>query len=378
MPTSEFFEVYWQKKPCLLRQAIAGFENAFNRQELYEIASQPQVESRVVLEKDGDYPWQVLHGPFDIEDFKELPPDHWSLLIQNAEHYLQSAHSLLDKFNFIPNWRVDDLMISYAPDAGSVGPHFDSYDVFLYQAMGERSWSINRDGYDDSSCIDGLDLRIIDGFQAQEEFTLLPGDMLYLPPGIGHHGIAIGESMTCSIGFRAPSSHELLSGFVDYVLQHQIDTRYTDPDLTQRKYPGEISKAELKKIDTLFRSALPGPEELADWFARFASCGTELELGTDTKAGENRDDITHLLKKEQSLYKPQALRVVFIRKEPDVVVYVCGEAYTLPARYLQFVHDFSSKQAFRNPVYATKTDHDEVLNLLHSLYCKGLLAPYRS
>ena len=327
IPTNEFLEFYWQKKPCLLRRAFPEYQADFDKQRLLETACLSQVESRVVLEKDGDYPWQVLQGVFNIEDFEELPLSHWSLLVQNAEHYFQSASSLLSKFNFIPNWRIDDLMISYAPDAGSVGPHFDSYDVFLFQAKGQRKWSINCKEYKDSDCIDGLDLRIIEDFQADEEYILEPGDMLYLPPGTGHHGVAIGESITCSIGFRAPSNHELLAGFVDYVLQNQMEIRYSDPELRKTQYSGELREVELQKIDSLFRSTLPEPDALADWFGRFISSNHEMELETEVKNGIDRQETINLLKKEKKLCKPSELKAVFIRKKTDIVLYICGKAF---------------------------------------------------
>ena len=158
MPVAEFLESYWQKKPCLLRQAFPGFKADFDQGALLALAHDEAVESRLVLEQDGDYPWQVLHGPFQTGELDYLPQSHWCLLVQNAELHLPSAHQLLQHFCFIPNWRIDDLMISYAADSGSVGPHLDSYDVFLLQAAGKREWAINTDDFDESDFIDDLDL----------------------------------------------------------------------------------------------------------------------------------------------------------------------------------------------------------------------------
>ena len=374
MPVAEFLESYWQKKPCLLRQAFPGFKADFDQGALLALAHDEAVESRLVLEQDGDYPWQVLHGPFQTGELDYLPQSHWSLLVQNAELHLPSAHQLLQHFCFIPNWRIDDLMISYAADSGSVGPHLDSYDVFLLQAAGKREWAINTDDFDESNFIDDLDLRIIDNFRAEEKFTLEAGDMLYLPPGVAHHGIAIGESITCSIGFRAPSSQELLAHFVDEVLQESPDQRYSDPDLVPREHCGEISTEELAGIERLFRSSLPDASALATWFGRYVSQAPESLRDAEPSAQMNQAEMLLNLKSSRLLVKSASVRSVFIRKDDGLVLFANGIDYFLNLEFSGFVYDFCSKHKMENPLHGLDTPAEELAKVIQELYLRGLLS----
>jgi 50S ribosomal protein L16 3-hydroxylase len=201
---------YWQRRPLLVRQAIPGFVPPLDPQALLELASDEAVESRFVS-RHGKR-WSLEEGPFEAEALPPLSRRNWTLLVQGVELHLDAAHELLSRFRFIPDARVDDLMISLASDGGGVGPHLDSYDVFLLQAWGKRRWRIGP--VRSPKLVEGLPLRILADFEADQEWLLEPGDMLYLPPGWGHDGIAEGPCMTCSIGFRAPSRHEFLSAFL--------------------------------------------------------------------------------------------------------------------------------------------------------------------
>ena len=374
MPVSEFLENYWQKKPCLLRQAFPDFKAGFDRESLLALACDESVESRLVLERDGDYPWQVLSGPFDQAELNELPSRHWSLLLQNAELHLPSAYRVLNQFNFIPNWRIDDLMISYACDAGSVGPHLDSYDVFLLQAAGKREWTINANDFDENDFIDGLDLRIIENFRAEEKYVLETGDMLYLPPGIAHHGIALGESITCSIGFRAPSSHELLTSYVDDVLERSEDKRYSDPGLMQRQHPGEITQVELADIESLFRATLPDSSSLATWIGRYLSLPSGSFIDLQTVSPVNRTEMMRDLKTSRQLLKAASVRSVFFRNDDGLLLFVNGDKYFLPQEYSHFAHDFSSNQVIDNPLHDVDSPPSVMAAVIQDLYMRGLLS----
>lgn len=180
----EFLADYWQKKPLLVRQAIPDYRSPISADELAGLACQENVESRIVLEKDRLAPWSVLHGPFYESDFSTLPDTHWTLLVQECNQHVPELALLLDSFNFIPNWRVDDIMVSYAVEHGSVGPHTDQYDVFLLQAEGTRHWKINRSLDKDAAYLEDTELRILNNFESEQDWILEPGDMLYLPPGV--------------------------------------------------------------------------------------------------------------------------------------------------------------------------------------------------
>ena len=200
---SDFIRQYWQKQPCLIRQAIPDFESPISPQELAGLACEDEVHSRLIIEKGAETPWQLSYGPFAEEVFTALPETHYSLLVSECEKWIPECRSLLAQFQFIPAWRIDDLMVSYAAPGGSVGPHSDEYDVFLLQAEGKRQWQYTDTRVDNPALIADLDLAIMQDFNSDQEAILSPGDLLYLPPGIAHHGVAIGfGNPSCSINCR--------------------------------------------------------------------------------------------------------------------------------------------------------------------------------
>jgi 50S ribosomal protein L16 3-hydroxylase len=232
----QFFTEYWQKKPLLIRQAIPDFSPLLSAEELFALAGRDDVESRLI--SFFNQHWEMKNGPLAQLPLEE--PKDWTLLVQGVNLHHRAADALLRQFRFIPDARLDDLMISYATDGGGVGPHFDSYDVFLLQAHGQRRWRIG--AQKDLSIIEGMPLKILRDFQQEQEFVLEPGDMLYLPPHYAHDGVAIGECMTYSIGFRAPSFQEMGESFLQF-MSDTIDLpgRYVDPDLKASAHPAEIS-----------------------------------------------------------------------------------------------------------------------------------------
>ncbi len=203
---AQFMRRHWHKKPLLVRQAIPNFQPPVLRPEMFALAAQESVESRLIVQQPGTG-WRLQHGPFAKSAFPAFKQSHWTLLVQGVDLHHDAVHALMQQFRFVPEARLDDLMISYASNGGGVGPHFDSYDVFLLQAHGKRRWRIGRQK--DLTLRDGIPLKILAEFEPEEEFVLEPGDMLYLPPRYAHDGIAEGECMTYSIGFRAPARAEL-------------------------------------------------------------------------------------------------------------------------------------------------------------------------
>jgi 50S ribosomal protein L16 3-hydroxylase len=240
---AQFLRDYWHKKPLLIRQAIPGFKPLLPFEQLAELATKDFVESRLVTLSDGA--WDLQQGPLTA-----LPPRSqraWSMLVQGINLHDDAADALLRRFRFVPDARLDDLMVSFATDGGGVGPHFDSYDVFLLQAEGQRRWRIS--AQKDLSLVDGLPLKILSKFKAEQEFILEPGDMLYLPPHYAHDGVAIGDCQTYSIGFRAPSYQELGENFLQFMADSiDLPGRYADPDLEPGKKPAEIPKHMLSTI----------------------------------------------------------------------------------------------------------------------------------
>ena len=256
---AQFLAEYWQKKPLLIKQAITDFAGLLRPEELAGLACEDEVQARIVQQKGEK--WLLKNGPFDDADFSKLPKKDWSLLVQSVNHYVPEATDLLKQFDFIPHARLDDLMVSYAPDGGGVGPHFDSYDVFLLQGQGKRLWRISEQS--DLNLVDGAPLRILKNFETSQEWLLEAGDMLYLPPKIAHWGIAVStkneegdteDCMTYSIGFRAPKNHELASEFLgfmqDKLAQEELKLTgmYQDADLALQNHPAEISEAMIKQV----------------------------------------------------------------------------------------------------------------------------------
>ena len=249
---AQFLRRHWQKKPLLARAGLPQFASLVTRRDLFEMARSADTESRLIL-RNGRR-WQVNHGPFTRRDFAQLPARNWTLLVQGVNHVLPQAQALLAQFDFIPYARLDDLMVSFAPPGGGVGPHFDSYDVFLLQGEGRRRWRVSRQR--DLALVEGAPLKILRDFRASREWELAPGDLLYLPPRCAHDGVALEECITCSIGFRAPSAQDLCSRFLDFV-QDRLDAPglYADPELRPARHPARIDRQLTRGLLRLLEGA---------------------------------------------------------------------------------------------------------------------------
>jgi 50S ribosomal protein L16 3-hydroxylase len=236
----DFMRRHWQKKPLLVRQAVPGGVALQTRAELFALAGQDGVEARLIVHDEAG--WTLRHGPIARRTFPKVDQPRWTVLVQGVDLHVEAAHALLSQFRFVPDARLDDLMISWASDGGGVGPHVDSYDVFLLQVQGRRRWRIGRTR--DTTLVPDVPLRILQNFEAEEEWLLEPGDMLYLPPGWAHDGVAEGECMTASIGFRAPPKEtlgrEVLQRVLDAAEEPESDVLYQDRGQPATSEPGRI------------------------------------------------------------------------------------------------------------------------------------------
>lgn len=266
MQPREFLSTYWQKKPLLIRQAIPDFHPPVTREALFSLASRDDVESRLIT--NFRQQWKMQHGP--VAELPSLKRKNWTLLVQGVNLHDDEADALLNRFRFIPDARLDDLMISYATDTGGVGAHFDSYDVFLLQAHGQRRWRIS--AQKDLSLQEGLPLKILRRFTPTQEFVLNPGDMLYLPPHYAHEGIAVGECMTYSIGFRAPSWQELGEAFMNFMADNvELPGRYADPELQPARHPAQIGADMLQCVAMQFEKLASRPDDIAVFLGEYLS-----------------------------------------------------------------------------------------------------------
>jgi 50S ribosomal protein L16 3-hydroxylase len=263
---ASFLLKYWHKKPLVIRQAMSGMKPFLSRDDLFDLARRDDVESRLVTHFDRE--WKMKFGP--VEKLPSIRRPEWTLLVQGVNLHHDAADTLLRQFNFIPDARLDDLMISYATDGGGVGPHFDSYDVFLLQTQGRRRWRIGAQS--DLSLVDGMPLKILRNFEPQQEFVLEEGDMLYLPPHYAHEGVAIGECMTCSIGFRAPAWQELGEAFLQFMADTiDLPGRYADPKLTAGKRPAHIGNAMLEQVAARLQKIRFGKDDVAIFLGEYLS-----------------------------------------------------------------------------------------------------------
>jgi 50S ribosomal protein L16 3-hydroxylase len=266
----QFMKRHWQRKPLLVRQAIPGFQALLDRAALFELAARDGVESRLVTCRDGR--WRLRQGPLARRALPSLKQPGWTLLVQGVDLHHEGIHQLLQQFRFVPDARLDDLMISYASDGGGVGPHFDSYDVFLLQAQGRRRWKIGREK--DLSLRDDVPLKILARFEPEQEFVLEPGDMLYLPPRYAHDGIAEGECMTYSIGFRAPRRAELARELLQRIAEEADDVAgadllYRDPLSPATGQPGavppDLQDFARQSLEALLRDPQALPRALGEY-----------------------------------------------------------------------------------------------------------------
>ena len=369
-----FLEHYWQKKPLLIRSAIPGFTSPVTPEQLMQLSHEEDVVARLILEKGGDYPWQLLYGPFE-EDFHNLPESHWSILVQEVNRYVPEVATLLESFNFIPSWRIDDIMVSYAPKDGGVGAHIDNYDVFLLQGMGHRRWQIMNAPVEEEVILPDLDVSILQKFRPDEDWVLSPGDMLYLPPRIAHKGVAQDDCMTFSIGFRAPGYAELLSSFLVHAAE-RIDpkARYADPDLMYQARPGEIQPKVLKEIRHIIRDAVQDDTLIDTWFGAFI---TESQRGYPQRPPDmsiNGDKVLKKLKEGRSLNRVPGITYAFI-EEPngDAHLFANGYAFLFPAPLAKAAPTICDGPYINRLNLSSFMDSQTFLDILVEMINEGLL-----
>lgn len=309
---AQFMRRHWQKKPLLVRQALPGIAPPLPRAPLFELAASDGVESRLV-QRVGES-WSLRHGPLPRRALPPLSRPGWTLLVQGLDLHVAAAHELLCRFRFVPAARLDDLMVSYASDGGGVGPHLDSYDVFLIQVHGQRRWRIGRAR--DQTLVDGLPLMILRHFEPEQEWLLDPGDMLYLPPHWAHDGVAVGECMTASVGFRAPGpaevARELLARLADAVEPEPSERLYDDAAQPATRAPGAVPLALHDFAAAALHAALRRPQLLARTLGEWL---TEPKAQVWFDAGPGRIAPTHgvvLDRRTRMLYDA---RHVFINGE---------------------------------------------------------------
>lgn len=367
-----FLREYWQRKPLLIRQAIPGYSSPIEPDELAGLSLEEEVESRIVI-KNGGHPWELRRGPFADDDYKALPEQDWTLLVQAVDQFVPDVAELLKRFHFLPSWRIDDVMISYATPGGGVGPHFDNYDVFLLQAEGKRRWRIGQHCNSTSALQDNPDLRILRNFECQDEWVLEPGDMLYIPPGFAHDGIAETDCMTYSIGFRAPSHQEILVHFTDYLASElSEDARYSDAGLKQPQDPAAIDEESVDRLQRSILELVQNREALATWFGRHMTETRYPEL-----AQSYIDDEADLLEGLNAgialLHNPSIKLAYRVAADGSVQLFASGEHCTVPGALLPLVQQICNQSYLTPQALEQWHENAEAIELLEQLLAKGYL-----
>jgi len=326
---AQFLAQYWQKQPCLIRQAIPGFVPLLDGDDLAGLACEDMAESRLVRGTFEAADWSLEHGPFNEAHFADLPETDWTLLVQDVEKHYEPLQDLMQQFNFIPSWRLDDLMISFAAPGGSVGPHVDQYDVFLLQAGGRRRWQVA--SVFDPALLDGCPLNVLQRFEPEQEWVLEPGDMLYLPPNIAHHGVALDAGMTWSIGARAPSGADLLQGLGEWLaLEPREGGRYQDPSLEPVTRPGEIDRKALDGLRELMRSGIAANPEMDNFLAAFLSRFRLAHDPVPPPAAVSAQKLRKALERGLHLMRNPWTRLTWIENTQGARLYAAGQGHNCP------------------------------------------------
>lgn len=374
-----FLNNYWQKKPLVIRNAIPNFSNLLSGDELAGLSMEEEIESRIVIATPNKPPyWHLKKGPFVEKDYQRLPQTHWTLLVQGVDRHIPELAHLFDNFNFIPQWRVDDLMISYAAEQGSVGPHYDNYDVFLYQAQGSRRWSLTTKRCDEENCMPNIPLRIMQDFDIEEEYILEEGDMLYLPPHVGHYGTAITKDcMTYSFGYRSYSDRELWDSFSDFCAESGYKKQYyKDPNWDILNQTSELPRESWMNGKNLMQAMLDNEQHLNSWFGCFA---TQLDLEAESLLPDPiSDSLVVFLKKLSSgmtLTRHPSCRFAYLiqTEEPLIKLFINGAEWNTQDVSIELIKLVANNRILSNEQMASWLHLPDNQNFLFQLWTRQWL-----
>ena len=376
MTQQEFLDQYWQKKPLVIRQAFPDFKSVISPNELAGLAGEPRIESRLVIEKGVGGSWQLIDGPFSDKDFSVLPKSHWTLLVQDIDKHVPETREILMPFSFIPNWRFDDLMVSFAPKQGSVGAHTDGYDVFLLQGMGKRKWQASAGPLHKPALLENVDIQVLADFEPAQEWLLEPGDILYLPPHYGHHGVAMEDCMTFSIGFRAPNQSETLDAVINDLVEHSMAKRhYQDSDLQAARHGYEIGLEAVLRLKKLLHETIEEAEPLL--LATFGKLVTETKPSLVSLAEEvyaDKPSVKMLVEQFETgyvLFRNPYLRFAWEYHEECGTIYMGGESYPLTFCQKKNIIILAEQAVITSTDWQMLSNDIKVVNLLRSLVAEG-------
>ena len=371
--SATFLRDHWQRKPLLIRGPWDVWRNPLDPDELAGLACEDHVESRLISQTPEAM--KAEHGPFPEARFSKLDKAPWTLLVQAVDHHVPEVAALIEPFRFVPNWRIDDVMVSTASHGGGVGAHFDHYDVFLVQGLGQRRWQVGQLCDEQTELLPHDDLRLLAHFEVTDEWLLEPGDVLYVPPRYAHNGLAVGDDcMTYSIGFRAPSRAELIGGWCDDVVGALADQdRYEDPGLAVQENPGEISTSALAALHAMVTDELAEREAFAHWFGRFTTTRKYPDIDWQPETPMGPEQLRALLASGLPLIRNPASRFSFIRGVAgSLSLYVDGECFECAGELAQFAELLCAQESIAPD--ALVLDSDQAMALITKLYNQGSIA----
>jgi 50S ribosomal protein L16 3-hydroxylase len=373
LTVEEFIADYWQKKPVCIRNGIAFQEALIAVDELAGLALEPEVESRLIENKGDIKNWQVIHGPLSEADFNKERDFPWTLLVQGVDCFVPEVHDFLAKFRFLPSWRLDDLMISYATKGAGVGAHYDRYDVFLIQGEGQRQWQVGQTCNENSALMVHDQLSLLQNFELSEEFILNPGDMLYIPPLVAHKGVALADvCVTYSVGFRSPSHGDVLTTFADErSMDISADLRLKDHGFTSNS--GEISAVDVEGLMQLMRDQIT-PENVAQWFGKHS---TEAKYPALDMAEEAMDqtELESIISDAYGVLRvSEGVRLAYTwQGDGGLTLFVQGEALPCPPDATAFVEAIANQWLLEVDEMAPLVANDAAMAMLLILHNQGYL-----
>ncbi|SFV57552.1 FIG002776: hypothetical protein [hydrothermal vent metagenome] len=319
-----FLNEYWQKKPLLIKQALPNFISPISPDELAGLSLEENFESRIIIGENDN--WLLKTGPFTNDTFKKLPQKNWTLLVQGVDRWVDEVADLIKEFDFIPRWRFDDVMMSYASIGGSVGPHFDFYDVFLLQTSGKRRWSLTSKNCELENYLENVDCRIMKNFEAEDVFDVEVGDILYIPPKIGHHGVSLSDDCTTmSFGYRSYSHDEM----AEFLEQKTSSKKYYQDPIWQNKKPAFIPK-----------SAIDNSKMTTDEFGCFV---TKLDLFDVKNLQDEGFDIQDCFNSKPYSLSPSC-KIAYVGDENNLIIFLNGEKFIIEQKNAKIMMDFCNNR----------------------------------
>ena len=364
-----FLNQYWQKKPLLIKGGFSDFKDPLDANELAGLAMEDSIESRIITNHNQQ--WQSHQGPF--EDFEILTDEHATLLVQAVDHWHPEAAQLLEPFRFIPNWRIDDLMISYSTPGGGVGPHLDQYDVFIIQGEGKRHWRVGLPDASLKQFAQNKSLLQVEAFTAVIDCVLEPGDILYIPPGCPHEGYAIENALNYSVGFRAPNQQDLLSSFADHIIDTESgQKRYTDHTLALRDSKGELTQSEVDKVKTLMQALIENDSLFKNWLGNTLSQPKhDMDLAPEETPFSSAE-IMQQLESDMTFERLGGTRAIYQCMESELLLSVNGENYPLPLSDLKAVKQLTDFIEFDTNTLNSTTPSLDFIETFTTLVNEGI------